>query len=196
LNAVLEVVKSEADLTPNAHLLMGYGKLPLSFEANQGQTDQQVKFLARGPGYTLSLTADSAVLALRNSANAKWPVAKRKSEFQYSQSDASSALWERPANFQFPVSNSQTPATDADPRTLNAVLRMRLVGANSHARISGLEDLPGKSNYFIGNDPKKWRTNVPNYAKVKYKNIYPGVDLVYYGNHRQLEYDFIVRPGA
>ena len=64
------------------------------------------------------------------------------------------------------------------------------------ARVSGLEELPGKSNYFIGNDPKKWRTNVPNYAKVKYKNIYPGVDLVCYGNHRQLEYDFIVRPGA
>jgi hypothetical protein len=59
-----------------------------------------------------------------------------------------------------------------------------------------LEELPGKSNYFIGNDPKKWRTNVPNYAKVKYQGIYPNIDLVYYGNQRQLEYDFVVAPGA
>jgi len=56
--------------------------------------------------------------------------------------------------------------------------------------------LPGKSNYFRGNDPKKWHTDVPTYAKVKYEGIYPGVDLVYYGNQRQLEYDFIVAPGA
>jgi len=62
--------------------------------------------------------------------------------------------------------------------------------------VTGLAELPGKSNYFIGNDPKKWRTNVPNYAKVKYENVYPGVDLVYYGNQRQLEYDFVVQPGA
>ena len=77
-----------------------------------------------------------------------------------------------------------------------AVLRMRLVGANTHAKVSGLEELPGKSNYFIGNDPKKRRTNVPNYAKVKYANVYPGVDLVYYGNQGKLEYDFVVSPGA
>ncbi len=73
---------------------------------------------------------------------------------------------------------------------------MRLVGANAKAKVTGLEELPGKSNYFIGNDPKKWRTNVPNYAKVKYANVYPGVDLVYYGNQRQLEYDFVLAPGA
>jgi len=59
-----------------------------------------------------------------------------------------------------------------------------------------MDELPGKSNYFIGNDPKKWRTNVPNYAKVKYANVYPGVDVVYYGNQGQLEYDFVVQPGA
>src|SRR5260370_1159377 len=73
---------------------------------------------------------------------------------------------------------------------------MRLVGANATAPVTGLEELPGKSNYFIGNDPSKWRTNVPNYAKVKYANVYPGVDLVYYGNQRQLEFDLVVQPGA
>ncbi len=76
-------------------------------------------------------------------------------------------------------------------------LRMKLVGANARAAVTGADELPGKSNYFIGNDPKKWRTNVPNYAKVKYQNVYPGVDLVYYGNQGgQLEYDFVVAPGA
>jgi len=57
--------------------------------------------------------------------------------------------------------------------------------------------LPGKSNYFLGSDPKKWRTDVANYAKVKYRDVYPGVDMVYYGNQDgQLEYDFVVAPGA
>jgi hypothetical protein len=73
---------------------------------------------------------------------------------------------------------------------------MKLVGASSVARVSGLDELPGKSNYFIGNDPNKWRTNVPTYARAKYQAIYPGVDLVFYGNQRQLEHDFVVAPGA
>jgi hypothetical protein len=73
---------------------------------------------------------------------------------------------------------------------------MKLAGANTNARVVGLSELPGKSNHFIGNDPRKWRTNVPNYGKVKYEGVYPGIDLVYYGNQRQLEYDFVVAPGA
>src|SRR5690242_21851858 len=73
---------------------------------------------------------------------------------------------------------------------------MRLVGANAKARITGLEELPGTSNYFIGTDPTKWHTDLPNYAQVKYARVYPGVDLVYYGNQRQLEYDFVLKPGA
>jgi len=63
---------------------------------------------------------------------------------------------------------------------------MKLSGANPAASPVGLEELPGKSNYFRGNDPKKWRRNVPLYAKVKYADVYPGVDLVYYGNQREL----------
>ena len=63
-------------------------------------------------------------------------------------------------------------------------------------RVSGTDPLPGKANYIIGNDPAKCHTNVPTYAKVRYASVYPGVDLVYYGNQRQLEYDFIVAPGA
>jgi hypothetical protein len=78
----------------------------------------------------------------------------------------------------------------------SSVVRMKLRNANPAAKITGEDELAGKSNYFAGNDPAKWRTNVPTYAKVKYVGIYSGIDLVYYGNQRQLEYDFIVAPGA
>jgi hypothetical protein len=73
---------------------------------------------------------------------------------------------------------------------------MTFDGANPQAKVVGLNKLPGIVNYFIGGDPSKWRTNIPTYQKVEYKNVYPGIDLVYYGNHGQLEYDFIVAPGA
>ncbi len=73
---------------------------------------------------------------------------------------------------------------------------MEPIGANASASVEPLEQQPSKSNYFIGNVPERWHTNVPNYAKVRYRSLYPGVDLIYYGNQRQLEYDFIVSPGA
>ncbi len=77
-----------------------------------------------------------------------------------------------------------------------AVVRLQLLGANQQPVITREDELPAKSNYLIGNDPSKWRTNIPNYARVRYSNIYPGIDLVYYGNQRQLENDFVVSPGA
>jgi uncharacterized protein (TIGR03437 family) len=75
-------------------------------------------------------------------------------------------------------------------------VRLRFVGASAAAAVEGVEKLPSVSNYFIGNDRKKWRTNVPHYAKVRFRNVYPGVDVVYYSNRGILEYDFIVSPGA
>ena len=76
------------------------------------------------------------------------------------------------------------------------ILRMRLVGANAEPQIKGLDPLAGRTNYFIGNDRTKWRTNIPTYGKVEYRSVYPGIDLVYYGNRTRLEYDFVVAPGA
>jgi len=78
----------------------------------------------------------------------------------------------------------------------SAVLRMKFVGSEANPRVVAHEELPGKVNYLIGKDSKQWRTGVSTYAKVAYENLYPGVDLVYYGNQRQLEYDFVVRPGT
>ncbi len=83
------------------------------------------------------------------------------------------------------------------PRSFSArMLRMQFVGANDGAQISGAEELPGKINYLIGSEPARWQTGVATFAKVRVGEIYPGVNLTYYGNRRQLEYDFTVAPGA
>jgi len=162
------------------HLLESYGKLPLTFEANHGQTDAQVRFLSRSLGYTLFLTSDEAVLRLQSG--------RRGAEADPSRETAGP-----------PLTTSSEPTSLVGQAThpeQESVLRMTLAGANEKAEVVGLDEMPGKSNYFIGTDPAKWHANVPNYAKVKYEDVYPGVDLVYYGNQQQLEYDFIVAPGA
>lgn len=146
-------------------------RAPLHFEANQGQTDEQVKFLARGSDYTLFLTSTESVLVLREG--------RQQSE-----------LGEKGS-----LSVRRNPKSEIK-NAKSSVVRMKLVGANADPEVKGLEQLPGKVNYFIGNDPKKWRTNVPTYKKVEHKDVYPGVNLVFYGNQRQLEYDFVVSPGA
>ncbi len=104
----------------------------------------------------------------------------------------------------FAFAGTGAPADTEKASTVSSVaapkagdtLRMKLVGSTPAARVTGVDKLPGSSNYFVGKDPAKWRTNVANYARVKYQAVYPGIDLVYYGNHRQLEYDFVVAPGA
>src|SRR5437879_2744049 len=168
---------SQSGTRTPAQLAETYGKVPLSFEANRGQTDPRVKFLSRGSGYTLFLTGDEAVLSLKSQ-----------------KAGARSQNKKRPWSV---VSGQlrKTKTTDQGLRTTD-LLRMKLVGANQAAKVTALDELPGKTNYFIGNDPKKWRTDVPTYAKVKYAGVYPGIDLVYYGNQGQLEYDFVVAAGA
>jgi hypothetical protein len=89
-----------------------------------------------------------------------------------------------------------TERSDLTRQAEPTILRMQFVNANAEPQVVGLEELPGKVNYFLGNDPARWRTNIPTYAKVQYKNIYPGIDLIFYDNQGQLEYDFVVTPGA
>ncbi len=154
------------------------GERPLSFEENRGQTDPAVRFLSRGDGYSLFLTPTEAVLALRRL------VGMDETE-----------EWGRSAS-------DPTVRHPATARPLNAgpsatVLRVQFVGgADPKAEVQGEELLPGKSHYFVGNDPAEWRVGVSSYARVRYRNVYPGIDIVYYGNQRRLEYDFVVAPGA
>jgi hypothetical protein len=146
------------------------GGLPLSFEVNRGQTDDRFKFLSRGDGYTLYLDGNGA-------------------EFRFSR--------RRSATGGGSLAN---PATSKLKRIAISPMKdeicMTLAGANAEAPISGAEELLGKVNYFLGNDPSQWRSNIPTYGKVRYSGVYDGVDLVFYGNQRRLEYDFVVAPKA
>ena len=110
------------------------------------------------------------------------------------------ALFLAPGEVVLNLERQQPAAAAAAGQTPEAAsvdtLRMSLIGANPKASPVGLAPQPGVVSYFIGNDPKKWRSGIPTYGKVKYPQVYPGVDLVFYGNQRQLEYDFVVAPGA
>src|SRR5208337_755874 len=123
-----------------------YGKLPLYFEENTGQTDARVKYLSNSTYFSLYLTPAEAVV----------------------------------------VFNKKEPED----------LRLKLTGANANLAIEGEGIFSGMSNYLIGNDPSKWRRNIRLYSKVKYKQVYPGIDMVYHGDQSRLEYDFMVAPGA
>jgi len=87
-------------------------------------------------------------------------------------------------------------ATQKSGTSPDSVVRMKLLGCNWHTQVAALHKLSGTSNYFVGNDSVKWRTRIPQYSRVRYASVYPGVDLIYYGNQRQLEFDFIVAPDA
>ena len=144
-------------------------RVPLEFEANRGQAPERYSYVAHGPSYSLGLSAGEIALSLHR-----------------------------------PESRSNRNLADIEAASAHAELssealsefRLRLVGASPSARVGGLDPKPGRSNYFIGNDPAKWQTDVPHFGKVKIAALYPGIDLVFYGNPHQLEYDFLVAPGA
>ncbi|HVA46390.1 MAG TPA: FG-GAP-like repeat-containing protein [Pirellulales bacterium] len=160
-------------------LLAGYGDGPMRFEPNVGQTDPQALYIARGSDYSLFLTSNQAVLSLPSTTA---PTATA-ADAATSATTASAAT-------------TATPAPTTPPAAIGAVLTMTLVGATPGASVTGQDVLTSKSNYLNGNDQSKWLTDVPNYGQVAYHDVYPGVDLTYYGNNQQLEYDFTVAPGG
>ncbi len=135
-------------------ILRHYASLPLSFEPNVGDSNPEVKFLSRGQGYSLFLTAHRAVLQVR----------------------------------------TQSPKASAPPEF--RAVSLEVLDANPQPQILASDRLPGVSNYLLGSNPAQWLTGVPHFARVHYRGIYPGVDLVYYGRQQQLEYDFVVAPKA
>ena len=145
--AFLDILESRNLLSGTPTAAEAFGQIPLSFEVNQGQTDAQVKFLARGTNGTVFFTPGATVLSLAGNGS-------------------------------------------------DAALYMSLGGANPNSNIVGLDKLSSVTNNFVGNDPSKWQTNIANYGRVEEQGIYPGIDLSYYGNNQQLEYDFNVSPGA
>ncbi len=164
----LELLETRALLNSRGGALSldpGYGDRAMMFEANQGQTDPQVRFLSHGAGYGLFLTPTGAVLSLQK------PVA--------------------PSVAGQPLTADSTAV--ASPR---AVLTMQLSGANPAPQVVGLDQALAKSNYLRGNDPAQWHVNVPNFMRVEYQDVYPGINLIYHGSGQQLEYDFEITAGA
>ena len=163
------ITRPAAESAPQAFAVEAYSNLPMSFEANHGQTESKIRFLSRGAGYSLSLSSMEATFHLTKRSGSKLP---------------NKAL----------LSPETLAAQESTTQT--SVVSMTMLHSNGAPRVEGLDKLAGSSNYLIGNDPERWHINVPNYARVKYTDVYPGVDLIYYGNQRQLEYDFVVAPGA
>jgi hypothetical protein len=160
--------------TARARAMKVFGGLPMMFEANQGQTDPRVKFLSRAPGYTLFLTDQEAVLSLPDGS----PVGA-------------------PAHAAPHTGGNPAPQPEkSNVPKLTRIVRLKFAGGNTPKAFEGRDELPGKTNYFLGNDPAQWRKNVANYERVEYRGVYSGVDVVFHGNQQRLEYDFIVAPGA
>jgi Beta-propeller repeat len=169
----LSTLATSSKSTPSAHAqapaLASYARLPLSFERNTGQTDERVKFLARGSGYTVFFTQQSATLRLDA------PL----------QHGSNAAATDKPSHTSI-----------ASKSTRTAVVTLSLDHANRQPDMQGLQPQSGRSNYFIGKDPAQWHSDVPQFGRVQYRGVYPGIDLVYYGNQGRLESDYVVAPGA
>ncbi len=146
-----------------------FGKIPMFFEPNIGQVNDQVKFLSRGFGYSLFLTQSEAILKLHS---------------------------EKTNNKNLNSNGKNITSDENREGEKLSVLKIKFVGCNPVSKISGKENLVSRSNYIMGKDSKNWRIDIPNYAEIQYKDIYSGIDLIYYGKQQQLEYDFIVKPGT
>jgi len=140
--------------------------LPLYFEKNQGQVNPSVRYLSRNGRYSLFLTDDAAVFSLIGGHGHKSPLSKA-------------------------VSAKHTD----DPQLTESAVRVRMVGANPHPAVEGLEPLPGRVNYLVG-AKQNWHRDIPTFGRVRFHDVYPGVDVVYYGSPSRLEYDLIAAPGA
>src|SRR5918911_2305032 len=139
------------------------GKSSLSFEENRGGMDRHVKYVSRGTGYTLFLTTTEAVVVWQNESQPLNP------------SDAQSAIGNRQS---------------AHPKPM--LLRMKLAGASLSPAVKGGTRGGGRPNYAGGNDAEQRQPDVARYERVRYATVYPGIDVIYYGQQRQLAYDFVV----
>jgi len=169
---------NKPDDVTKARITKGYGKLPLSFIQNDGQMHKSVKFYEKGKGHTTFFTKEgmSMLLSAPGASSVGDPLGKILS----AQSKGEET---NPAQF----SKKQNPSE---------FVRLIPLGANQNPEIVAEGKQEGVVNYFIGNDPKKWRTAIPAYDAVFYKDVYENIDMRFYGNNRQFEYDVIVKPGA
>lgn len=156
-------------VAPSSPAHVAFARLPLRFEPNVGQSDPRVRFLSQGPGYRLFLTPTELVFSLQRGPSVGAP------------------------RTEAPSSNAQIEGGSSRP----TVLRTQFVGARASPEVQGERPLRGKSHYFRGSEPTRWQTNVPQFERVVYRELWEGVDLALYGTRQgELESDFIVAPGG
>ncbi len=149
-----------------------FGELPLRFEQNMGQTPERFDSLARGPGYAVYVSGDEMMIALR----------------------AAEARGDSPVRG---VGHTQRNKARGEGEGMSVtMLHFTLSGADPTAEKHFSAPLEGETNYIHGSDPGGWHLKVPGYAKLEYRSIYPGVDVIYHGDRRQLEHDFVIAPGS
>ncbi len=150
-------------------------RMPIVFAANQGQSPAGTLYEAQAGGLQVLLAKTGVTLRMERPTSA-------------------------PAAATPKVAASAAGAGPSDLKNLrNYRLEqqsLQFVGASSNMTVEPLEEQPGKVSYFFGNDPKHWVTNLKTYARIRYHNLYPGIDLVFYSHNGQLEYDFVVAAGA
>lgn len=165
-----------------------YGRLPLSFEPLRSGQAGAFRFVSRGSGYGLLVAPTEAAMVLKAGKRAAGAVPAEPLAAQQERAGRASPGADRAS----PIVSHKSRLASREAATL----RLRLIGANAEARVSGRNELPGRVHHLKGNDPSKWRANVPTFGAVAVEAVYPGIDLVYYGSQQQLEFDFVVAPGA
>ncbi len=159
--------------------------LPLRFERNEGQFAREVRYLARAEGLTLTLDDQGPTLYLKTELQ---PDDQVDDDEGAEQADDDEAEQQDPL---LPISK-RARAT----RSVTRAVKMRVANAAAKPKIVASGELETRSNYYLGSDKSKWRSNVSNYGSVTYREVLPGIDVVYHGDGRKLEYDFVVKPGA
>ncbi len=182
LNGGTSISRSSSDKKAGPKVPSSFVSVPLHFERNEGQFASRIDFVSRGGGYLLALDHGEAVLSLR--------------PLRANEIGGDRECMDRINRHKAAYLNRSLPPNVGLERQSRRQLRMRCVGANPSARATEETPLPGTVNYFVGKDPQGWRRNVQTFERVKYEDIYCGVDLVYYGNQRQLEFDFDLAPGS
>ncbi len=172
-------VNHKAEVKPD----INFGKIPLYFITNKGQVNKQAKFYAKTSRYTLWLTKEGLIFdGIKRKENTK-------SEFRDPKQIQN-------IKFEIPKQKIKNNSKEKSSTFQRDVSRLMFINANKNSEILPLIETKLKVNYFKGNDPSRWVGNIPTSQAVLYKNLYKNIDLKVYGIEKQIEYDWIVRPGS
>ncbi|WP_432661808.1 SBBP repeat-containing protein [Wukongibacter baidiensis] len=149
-------------------VLSNLSKMPMMFITNAGQINHKVKYYAKGGNFGFYFTKEEVVLS----------------------------FVKRTSKESFDKSTSKSDISNEGEKEIGVALSMKFIGANPDVKIEGQIMGSGRVNYIKGNDPEKWYTDLFTYEKVVYRELWQGIDLVFYGARGQLKYEFVVHPGA